>query len=438
MDQSLHVGIGRTDITPPLGTLLMGYPVPDRRAESVRDPLHVTALAFVRGDQRAAVLSLDVGILDDPEVDAIRQGVAACTGIPAPHVTVCAIQTHSAPCTQEAWGWCEKDRPYIDFMVERAIAAATAAHAALQPARVGIGVAQSDVGVNRRQIREDHTVALGVNPWGPYDPEMTVVRFEGAHGPLATLIHYGAHGTVLSSSSRCISRDWPGVMIDRVEGLTGAPALFINGAVGDVAPRSNYLSAVGDGEMALMEVGGRAAMDAMRAYRATKEWRDLSLATITGEIVLPYRPLPPLEEAQRQLALAAPRREQYGAGMCEYKHWQAVIDAHAQAPRAGKVYMQTITRLGPLALVPFPGEPFAEIVLRLRHASPFAYTLCASTSCGNNGYFVTRESLHRGGYENWVGKALGAYLLADGIDDVLVESNLKLLRALMGDGELAS
>lgn len=100
--------------------------------------------------------------------------------------------------------------------------------------------------------------------------------------------------------------------------------------------------------------------------------------------------------------------------------------------------IRTITRLGPLALVPFPGRPFAEIVLRLRQASPFAYTLCASTSCGNNGYFVTRESLHRGGYENWVDKALGAYLLADGIDDVLVESNLKLLRALMGDGELAS
>lgn len=92
--------------------------------------------------------------------------------------------------------------------------------------------------------------------------------------------------------------------------------------------------------------------------------------------------------------------------------------------------MQTITRLGPVAIVPFPGEPFAEIVLRLRVASPFAHTLCASTTNGSFGYFVTRESLHRGGYEVWVARAFGAYILAENIDDVLVETNLHLLREL--------
>ena len=55
-----------------------------------------------------------------------------------------------------------------------------------------------------------------------------------------------------------------------------------------------------------------------------------------------------------------------------------------------------------------------------------------STSCGNNGYFPTRESLHRGGYETWIGQALGAYLLAEDIDDVLVEENLKLIEQLHG------
>ena len=40
MDQAkLFGGFTRTDITPDLGTLLMGYPNPDRKAESVRDPL---------------------------------------------------------------------------------------------------------------------------------------------------------------------------------------------------------------------------------------------------------------------------------------------------------------------------------------------------------------------------------------------------------------
>ena len=36
----------------------------------------------------------------------------------------------------------------------------------------------------------------------------------------------------------------------------------------------------------------------------------------------------------------------------------------------------------------------------------------------------------RGGYEVWVARAFGTYLLADNIDDVLVEENLRLLRDL--------
>jgi hypothetical protein len=116
--------------------------------------------------------------------------------------------------------------------------------------------------------------------------------------------------------------------------------------------------------------------------------------------------------------------------MCDYRHWQAVIAAYAGEIASGAHFTQTITQLGSVAFVPFPGEPFAEIVLRLRLASPFQHTLCASTTNGSFGYFVTRESLHRGGYEVWVGRAFGAYILAENIDDVLVEENLKLLRDL--------
>jgi hypothetical protein len=63
----------------------------------------------------------------------------------------------------------------------------------------------------------------------------------------------------------------------------------------------------------------------------------------------------------------------------------------------------------------------------MRDVSPFQHTLCASTSCGNNAYLCPREAYPRGGYEAWVGRTLGAYLLAENIDDVLVRENLKLL-----------
>lgn len=430
MNSLLLAGVGRTAVTPPLGTALAGYPVQDRVAETIRDPLHATALVLARGDCRVAIISLDWILIEAEEVTAIRNLVQAQTGIAPANVTVAAIQSHSAPRTFSAWGWGDKDRAYVSAVLPRIGEAVVQAVANLQPALVGIGTTTSEVGINRRQIRQNHTVTLGVNPWGPYDPTMTVLRFEGAQGPLATLIHYGAHPTVFHGKSRAVSRDWPGIMIDRLEALTGAPALFINGAVGDVAPRTNFMGAVGDGEIALLEVGTRAATDALRAYRSIKELRDLELAVVTGDLLLPYRPLAPLDEAQQNLAAAEANQEQWGQPMCDYRHWQSVVHAHNAPPVTGTTFRQTITRLGPVALVPFPGEPFSEIVLRLRDYSPFQHTLCASTTNGCLGYFVTRESLHRGGYEVWVGKAYGPYILSETIDDALIDANLSLLRAL--------
>lgn len=430
---SLLVGVGRVDITPPLGTLLMGYPDPygKRGGERVRDPLNATALAFQSGNERAALVVCDVGIIDDIFVTQIRERASARTGIPFDKITVGAIQTHCAPRTQLVWGWCELDMDYIDrIMVPNAIEAIVRADAGKVPARMGVGTTQSMVGVNRREVMNNHGIGLGQYPWGVFDPEMTVLRFESAKGTLANLIHYGAHPTVLGPWDKVISRDWPGIMIDRVEGLTKATTLFFNGAVGDIAPRSNSLGAIGDGEVALLEVGGLAGLDAMRAWRSIKDFRDVELTTLTHTFSLPNRPLTPLEEAKKNLAQSEPKKDEPGTGMAEYKHWRAVVEAHTKPPVTGRPFLQVITALGPVALVPFPGEPFGETVMRMRHRSPYQHTLCLSTTSGNHAYFCTRESLHRGGYEVWVGRALGAYILAENIDDVLIDENLAMLKTL--------
>lgn len=118
--------------------------------------------------------------------------------------------------------------------------------------------------------------------------------------------------------------------------------------------------------------------------------------------------------------------------MCNYKHACAVIAAHKQAPVKGINFTQTITRIGPAAIVPMPGEIFSGISLRLRKQSPFQYTLCCSVSNGSLTYMPTREARHRGGYETWVGMGLGAHflVLADNVDDAVVEANTKLLNSL--------
>lgn len=430
-ETQLRVGLGRTDLTPALGTRLYGYAVRDRVADRIVDPLHSTALVVERGGTKIAWISVDWIIVEDGDLEKIRQGVQEQTGIDPANVTVCAIQTHCAPATMRAFGWGDKDEDYVKATLPKIVKSVVKADRDLRPARLGISTIASDVGINRREILENHKVQLGFNPWEPYDPEMTVLRFEGEDSPIATVVHYGAHPTAIGPE-RVVSRDWPGVMIDRMEKVTSTPTLFVNGAVGDVAPRTNIHDTVGDGLPAALEVGYRAATHALTAYRSIRDFQDVQLATLTEEFLLPYLPLPTREEAARQLALAEPQKDEWGGPMCNYLHWQAVLQALEQPMLRGKKYRQTLTRLGPAVLVPFPGEPFAAIVLRLRHYSPFQFTLCLSTTNGSNGYFVTRESRHRGGYEVSVAKAAGAYLFDEEIDDVLVQENLRLLRKLRG------
>lgn len=416
-------------MTPPLGSRLCGYPV-HRPAESIHDPLNSTALVLSRDGVQAAIVSLDWVIIEDDDVQAVRKGVHERTGIPPANITICAIQTHTGPQTITAWGWGDKDTAYTKSAIPRIVDSVVQAHARLQPARLGIATIQSDVGVNRRGIGENHAVGLGYNPWGPYDPTMTVLRFEGAKGPLCSLVHYGAHPTALGVENY-VSRDWPGVMVDRIETITGAPALYVNGAVGDIAPRTNILRATGDGWAAAEEVGQRAAHHALTAFRGIRDFSsDATLRTMTRELRLPYAPLTPLTQARRELRAALPNKDKWGSGMCHYTHWQQVIEAHRRPVKKSLRFTQTLTQVGPAVFVPFAGEPFAEIVLRLRDLSPYQYTLCASTTNGKHGYYVTRESRARGGYEVWVARAYGAYILADNIDDVLVEQNLRMLREL--------
>ncbi len=432
--QSLKIGVGRRNITPAIGALLMGYADAhgQRVAKSVRDPLHVTSLVIESEDRLAALISLDLCMVEDRLVQSIRTGIADRTHIDETNVIMHATHTHCAPRTASRWGWGDVDEYYVnEIMLPETVAATVEAAQQLVPARVGYAETRCDVGIARRSLNENHDVVLGQQAWGVYDPTMTVLRIDGPDGPLANVIHYGAHPTVFNKASRVVSRDWPGIMIDRVEELTGATTLYFNGGIGDVAPRTNSRRAVGDGtEAALWEAGAVAALDAIRAWRSIKELRDVKMHTRTGTFEIPYQPLTPLDEARRKLAEWEPQKNGPGAGVAEYRHWQAVIEAHSRPPLSSKVYQQTIATLGPAVFVPFPGEPFAELSLRLREASPFQHTLGLSTSCGDNGYLFTREAAARGGYEVWVNRVFGANLLADHVGDTLVQENVDLLHQL--------
>ena len=427
MRESLLAGAGQRGITPAVGCNLFGYR-PDIVSESVNDALTVTAIALSQGGTAAMLISATLGAFQTELADEIRALAAAETRIP--HVLLSATHTHSGPNTAGLQGWGGIAREYCDnILVPGILAAAKEAAASRRPALLGIGTAQSKVGINRRQHSLDGRIGLGQNPWGCFDPTMTVLRFAEPNGSaIANIIHYGAHCTGSGCNTE-ITRDWPGVMLDRLEAESGAPAMFLNGAFGDVGPRLSNGKTTGNLRYAL-ELGGIAASDAVQAWRNAKNAKPANLSVITGELELPLKPRLPREEAQKLFDETSSnsinvhsQKRQY------YRNVLAAWDSGLQE-EAHLAFPQTLVSLGDVVFVPFPFELFSEISLRLREYSPFAHTLCMGITNGYEAYLPSQDQLCRGGYEVDMFRTSRTQPLADNTDDHIIRENLWMMEGL--------
>ncbi len=431
MSERLFVGAGSAVVTPHLGSHLMGY-APTRPAESIGDDLTADAIALQYAETTAMLITIHVGVLENARYDSLRALISAETGVPYENIIICTTHTHSAPCTAAISGWSEIDVEYFDGILQPAVLSASRqAMDALVPVRTGVGVVQSDVGINRRQLNRDGSVTLGQNPWAPYDPNMTVVSFRGDDGKtVANIIHYSAHGTGAGYSPE-VTRDWPGPMIDALTGLTGAVTAFLNGAIGDTGPRLSNGGTTGNYSLA-MQLGAKAALDAVRAWRSIKDYAELDLGVVTGEIRLPNEPLPPANELREALKNYPDPDSLCGMPKAEYLNYSAQLAEYSSGEplKTHSCYDQTVLRVGPVVFVPFRHEIFVEIALRLREYSPYQYTLSLTNANGAHAYFPSRDQICRGGYEIAARKLINTYILAPDADEAVITQNLELIEKL--------
>ncbi len=432
----LQCGAGRADITPPIGSILYGC-APGRPAQAVGDPLTLTAIKVASGDTAALLITCSVASLNDELCRRMRQAAGDAAGVPMRNVTINATHTHSAPNCSIRSGWGEVDTAYIEsILVPGCVKAAREAAETLRPARFGVGETDSDVGINRRELREDGQIVLGQNPWGPHDPKMTVLSFKDADDKIiANLVHYGCHGTA-SGCNPEITRDWPGVMTDMLDAETGGISGFYAGFEGDQGPNLPNGRTTGNYKMALQH-GGRAGEDAVRAFRSIREWRDVPVQVLHGTIRIPFDPLAPREKAEEELAKLGTLERIYAekrySDVNAYIHWNKVLDEYKSGlpQKTEWTFDQDITVIGPAAILPAPFEAFSEIGMRLRRHSPFGYTLNLCNTHGALAYLPALGDIERGGYEVWhfLLAMRTTYPLPRNTDDYWVQQNLALLRS---------
>lgn len=427
----LYAGAGREIITPPVGAFLYGYR-PDVVSESVNDDLTATVIALKYENVSVALISVTVCLVQNQLADRIRCEVSEEVGIPAENVILSATHTHSGPRTDGTTGWGDVDTEYCEtIFIPKIKKAAKKAFDSLKPAVFGVASAESRVGINRRETSVDGHIGLGQNPWGQFDPNMTVVSLRGEDGkPIVNLVHYGAHCTAAGMNKE-ISRDWAGIMIDTLERESGALTAFFNGSEGDVGPRLSNGRTTGDLRY-VNELGQVAAQDAVRIFRTVKDFRSAPLTAAAGILKLPYAPIMPLEKAKAELDAFGGKVPPHNAELMRFRTLEAIIAEHEGNKKPPEAFMlpQTVIALGPISFVPFAFEFFSEISLRMRYHSRFTYTLCLSCTNGSNSYLPSEDQLCRGGYEVLMFRRGHVYCLADNTDTNILKENLRLLGEL--------
>lgn len=392
------LGVAREKITPEIGGQLYGYS-PDVFSESLADDLTVTAFYFEEGGKKALLMTATVCLIKTEYADELLSKISEECGIDKGSIILAATHTHSGPNVAGTTGWGDIDKKYCDeIFTPKVLACAKAAKSNPVKVKMAVSAGESRVGINRRELIENNGIDLGQNPWGPYNPEMTLLSFADESGAvIANLIHYGCHGTAAGRNHE-ITRDWSGVMTDAVENESGAVTAFFNGPEGDVGPRLSNGKTVGDLSH-VHELGKIAAKDALKLYSKIEAYEDVSLNTRSAEVRIPLAPRISFEEAERIYEKNKNERVNRGAMMKAYA--KSVIEAHKNGDPEEKYvgFTQNLIALGNFVFAPTPFELFSEIGMRTDRHFGDKKILNLSNSNGSEGYFITEDVIIRGGYE---------------------------------------
>lgn len=378
---TLRAAVVKVDITPSGSKWLAGYPA--RQSTGVHDRLFHRVVAIDDGTTQFFLASSDLCLFAPSVYDEFATRLKRETGIDPVHVWWTVTHTHAAPevgphgmiklLMPERYNH-EPDREYTEFVEKSLIEAIKDARAKLQPARLAAGTGFSAANINRRARDPAGRISLGLNPDGPTDRQIGLIRLERLDGaPIALIANYSMHGTALGPPNTLISGDAPGTVADYVEEKLGAPMLFINGAAGDLAP----IYTVQDDFKAahITEFNVLLGDRILAANRA--------IATASSGIRL----------RAGEKIVETPRRKGFG--------WDAGIGNYLKAGEPGTILLPVrfLVLNEDLALWSAPVELFCEISIDVRGRSPFRNTFYFGYANGWLGYLPTRRAFSEGGYE---------------------------------------
>lgn len=384
LGQSIRAGVAKVNITPSNAQQLLGYGA--RKSTGVHDSIFHRIVVMDDGEKEYYLVSSDICVISPAEYDRVAEILVEKWGIDKKQFWWSLTHTHSAPevgppglpevFMGERYTH-QYDQVYTDFVVEQLINGIAQAKQAMTAVHLGVGWGHSQANINRRARTIDGHTRLGMNPDGPVDRKIGIIKLweTTPDRPKVIIANYAIHGTVLGGQCLEISGDAPGMAASQVEEETGSIMLFINGAAGNIAPiYSVYPSPAAGHLIEFKKILGQKIVDAQK--RITFSETDIRFEF--GELIF-----------------RSPRKENLG--------WTEHLKAYSSDRGNGEaevlVPIQFLKLNSDIAIWAAPLELFCEISNEIRSKSPFPYTFYYGYTNGWLGYMLTESEYHMGGYE---------------------------------------
>jgi hypothetical protein len=357
-------GVARLDITPANAIRLAGYGGRDKLSESVAMRLYAKALAIEdRKGGRVVLVTTDLIGLPRSVSDVVGARVEKEYGMDRSRLVLNSSHTHAGPIVWPSGRLVSELRDeekrvvmeYRNALVEQLVTVVGAALKELTEVEISFGTGEARFAVNRR-LKTAEGVRIGVNPEGPTDSSVPVLRVARRDGSvLAIVFGYACHNTTLVANNLAISGDYAGqAQVDTEKQFPNATAMFLMLCGGDQNPNPR-------GRPEHVEQHGRVLAAEVSRVIQTR------LERLSGPIAAVF--------SVRELARAAPLSRP--------------VPYPVQAIRFGRS----------LTLIALGGEVVVDYALRIMREFPRTRMIVAGYSNDVMAYIPTAAMLKEGGYE---------------------------------------
>jgi len=419
---NLSAGFARTNINPMMGIPIRGY-YKVRLAEGILDDIEANAIALQYKGNTTLLISVDNCGIEQELLTYYRQMVSDATEVSMENIIISSTHTHQGP---EATINSENElvREYTEFLGKRIADAAVFAIADLKEAKMGYGKGVApNVAFIRRYLMKDGSIKTnpGVNnpdivtPIGIIDDSVNVLRFDREGADTIVFVNFANHPDVVGGCK--ISADWPGLLRKNVEKiLDGTKCLFFNGAQGDVN-HVNVHPKAGDMNGMFIDFD-----DVARGYSHA----EYIARVVTGGVLPAYDKVcyvevgsviskqktiqvPSNKPNPEELPEARRINDLHIAGRDNELPYEGMMLTTIVADAARKVRLEnapdtfdmilSAVKIGPVAFIGIPGEPFSEIGKQIKDTEGFEMIIPSCNTNGKQGYFPMQDSYDEGGYE---------------------------------------